>query len=361
MEMKTGRTNRVLEIELMKAVAIMGMVFVHVYEMSIRMKIISYNQSMAAFIIQFFGCVLSAGVFMFAMGWGAAYSKSATPRTYVRRALSLFILGVVINLFEEYLPAILVPDAYGPLSEMLPSILTTDIFFFAALMSLFFALLKKLEARPGLAVSLSVILLAVCFSINLLVGFESFTLGNEWMDTVLGLFIRVNEYSCFPFISWFVFPIVGYWLSVCFQKTDMKKAVIFAVATGVAAIAAGELLIRASGLMDAAIFDVVGIPEGYYYALHPYYALVGYGLIAIEFAAAHLILRLSRQRLPQFMLTMSKNVTQIYVVQWLLIGLLSPLLVSITSVWANILAALVILFIAYIGGILLKKTNLVKV
>ena len=359
--LQTVKQNRVMEIEIMKAVAIIAMVFVHVFEMSAKVNVFSYQQHTAAFVIEFFGCIPSAGVFMFAMGWGASYSKRATPQTYVRRSLALFILGLVINIFEEYVPAILVPGSFGPLSGILPSILGTDIYFFAALMSLYFALMKKLESQKKLAVAVSVLLLAICFSVNILVGFESFTTGNEWMDTIVGLLIRVNEYSYFPFISWSIYPILGLGLGTCFQKTTMKKALIFAIVSGIVALALFEYLIRVFGMMDASIVDVVDIREGYYYSLHPFYAMIGYGVIALEFVLVHFILLVSRQRFPAFLLTMSKNVTQIYIVQWFFIGLISPVLVSLTSIWANILIGEIVLFVSYIGGNLLKKTNLIKV
>lgn len=80
---------------------------------------------------------------MFAMGLGAAFSKRTTAANYLSRAGSLFILGVIVNFFEQYIPAILVPDTLGPLNEVCHSILATDIYSFAALGSLYFALMKK--------------------------------------------------------------------------------------------------------------------------------------------------------------------------------------------------------------------------
>lgn len=46
--------------------------------------------------------------------------------------------------------------------------------------------------------------------------------------------------------------------------------------------------------------------------------------------------------------------TCIYVVQWAVIGFLSPALVSITDIYANIAIALCVLVVSYFGGILLK-------
>ena len=58
------------------------------------------------------------------------------------------------------------------------------------------------------------------------------------------------------------------------------------------------------------------------------------------------------------MLIMSKNVTYIYIVQWVIIGFLSPLLVIITDIWVNIAIALAVLIISYFGGKLLNMKKL---
>ena len=51
--------------------------------------------------------------------------------------------------------------------------------------------------------------MGLSFCANVLIGFETFTTGNEWLDTLLGLLIRVNEYSYFPFISWIVIALLS--------------------------------------------------------------------------------------------------------------------------------------------------------
>ena len=73
------------------------------------------------------------------------------------------------------------------------------------------------------------------------------------------------------------------------------------------------------------------------------------------------MLTISRQRVPGFVLTMSKNVSQICVVQWVIIAALSPLLVSITGIWLNLAIGLLVLIASFRGGALLKKTNLIRV
>ncbi len=215
--------GRILEIELMKAIAIIGMVLVHVYEMGVDVDYDSSYRFAAAFLYRVLGAIPSAGVFMFAMGWGAAFSKRATVKSYLQRAATLFLLGIIINLFEEYLFALLVPDSFGPLGEILPAILATDIYFFASLACLYFALMKKLEAPKRLRILASILIVGLSFCVNALIGFETFTTGNEWLDTILGLLIRVNEYSFFPFVSWGVLLCLALAWPFTSRETARKK------------------------------------------------------------------------------------------------------------------------------------------
>lgn len=147
-----SKTKRVPEIDLIKAVAIVSMIFVHVYEISFPKFNSTLEFGIVRRLIEFMGNVPSAGAFMFAMGWGAACSVRSTPKTYLKRVRQLFLLGIVINFFEVYVPSILAPEHFGTLEEMAPVILATDIYFFAMLASFYLALMKRLKDKPALAI-----------------------------------------------------------------------------------------------------------------------------------------------------------------------------------------------------------------
>ena len=346
--------GRVMEIELMKAVAIISMVLVHVLGMGVFIDIESPENYPIALTIGFLGGFPSAGVFMFAMGWGTAFSERATAGSYLRRCVTLFAAGIVINLFTQYLRAILVPDIYGPINDVLPYILATDIYFFAALVQLYFALMKKLESKNTLRIMLSIMLVAICFSVSILVPVESFTTGSVWFDTILGFFIRLNDRSYFPFISWIFFPVIGFGAAAFYRKYGMKKTTIAAALTGAFAYIVSTLLKIALGMPTNP-----STPE--YYGLHPINALYGFAIIAAEFLIVRLILLASKNRLPGFLLTMSKNVFYIYIIQWPLISILSSVLVGIKNIWINVIFGIAILVVSYFLGKLLKKMNLIKV
>ena len=347
--------KRINELDLLKAIAIIAMVFIHVFDVSTRLQINSGIETPTVWIIEFMGNIPSAGVFMFAMGWGAAFSSRSTPSTYISRLRQLVILGILINFFEHFIPSLIDPATFGTVWEIAPSIFAVDIYFFAAFAMIYFAVMKKFKEKPVAAVSISAALIIVCFAVNAAVGYESFTTGNSWIDTVIGLFIRENEWSYFPFISWIIFPVVGYGAALLFKKATSRKAVLlFAGIMGVILIAFAEIMMAVFGIQDAVIIGAHSASEASYYALHPLCAICGCGVIAIEFIIANLILMISRQRLPKFTSKMSRNVMEIYIAQWLFIGCLSPVLSRITNLWVNILFAVAVTFASYFGAELYK-------
>lgn len=350
--------KRVPEIDLMKALAIIAMVLIHVWEISSSLSIVSGIEKAAEFVVNFMGGIPSAGVFMLTMGWGAAFSRRSTPRTYLDRMFQLILLGLLVNFFEHYLPAMIDPEHFGPLSEIAPSIIAVDIYFFAPLGMLYFAIMKKLaiDGKGSLAIAFSILLVAGCSILNIVLGYETITTGNVWLDTILGVLIRENEWSYFPFISWIIFPVLGYGLATLFRHGKSRsQALLFAGMTGVASIVIAELLMKRYGIVDSVLTEAANSSEASYYALSPACALCGYGILALEYVLASVFTTLSRQRVPAFLNYMSRNVMEIYIAQWVLIGLLSPLIAQIENVWLNLAVGVAVLICSCFGTKLYVK------
>ncbi len=343
--------KRVNELDLLKAVAIIAMVFIHVYDASTKLVVTSGVEMSAVWIVEFMGNIPSAGVFMFAMGWGAAFSSRSTPKTYLSRLRQLFILGIVINFFEHFIPSIIDPGHFGTVWEIAPSIIAVDIYFFAAFAMIYFAVMKKYKEKPKTAVTVSVVLVAVCFAVNAIFGCETLSTGNGWIDTLIGLFIRENVWSYFPFISWIVFPVAGYGAAALFKKAKSRGAVLlFSLIAGAALIALSELFMQVFGIPDAVIIGAHEATDASYYSMHPLCALCGCGVIAVEFIIANLIMMAANQRLPKFMSKMSRNVMEIYIAQWVFIGFLTPALIYVTNLWINLLAGAAVTAASYFGA-----------
>ena len=344
------KSKRVLEIETMKAIAIIAMVFVHVFEVSMDgLELSSKLPYALAQMIEFFGTVPSAVAFMFAMGFGTAFSKSL-PKASVRRIVKLCVLGLWVNFVQFWVPCIMDPGNFGALSDSLFKIIAVDIYAFAMLSTVYatviFLIPKIKTVRDGLMVS--AIVIAIAFAVNIIFGFETFTTGNNWADTLIGLFIRENEWSYFPFISWIVFPLTGFGAGYYYIKlNDHKKYVRLMLFTGIALLAIGVCLMQILGMDKKVLFLPYGTNYGLYYSMHPVYAVTALGMISAEFALVSLILKFTNNTIPSFMTEMSRNVMDIYVLQWMFVGCASILLVRLSSIYVNMMIAVVFIVTAF--------------
>ncbi|MCR5099556.1 MAG: acyltransferase [Lachnospiraceae bacterium] len=340
------KTSRVPEIELMKAVAIIGMVLVHTLEAS--WDSLSNADSgpgyLVFYLIEFTGGVFCSGGFMFAMGWGAAYSKRSTVQTFLTRLVKLLLLGLVVNFFEIFVPGIIDPAGCGPVSDFYYAILAVDIYYYAALFMLYFAVMKHFEDNTAVQAVISGSLVAVFVIVNTMVTPEGFSSGNDWLDTLMGLFVRENEYSYFPIVTWGIYPIMGYWLCRIYKKwDDRRRFAMLLAALGIPALVVSEILVTRAGLPHE-ILNPGGYDEFFFYAMDTRSMLGGFGLICLELLLYMGIVALAGGRVHPGFLYLGKNVTFIYVVQWMILGVIYPSMAQVTSIWVNAGIGLTVLF-----------------
>ena len=348
--------KRILEVELMKAIAIIGMVYIHVFETSDFIgTITSGPEYTVGVILDFFGGIISGGAFMFAMGWGAAFSDRSTPEVHLKRCIKLFLLGLLVNVFQQWFPMIIDPEDFGELSEQWYSILAVDVYAFASMIMLYFALMKKLAAHRKLCMAISVGLLIITLLVNTFVEPEGYSTGYGWADTVIGLFVRENEYSYFPLVSWFMFPLMGFGAGILYRKwEDPKKFNILLGVTGIIALVGGSVVMLLIDMPNA-VLNPFPVTDTEYYALSTLNIITGCGLIAVEYVAASLIMKLTKNKLPEFLANMSRYVMHIYISQWLLIGLLSGFISEVVHIVPIILIATGVLIAAYLYSVVLTK------
>ncbi len=339
------QNKRVPEIELMKAVAIIDMVLVHTLEGSWD----SLNNAdtgiayLVFYLIEFIGGIFGGGGFMFAMGWGAAYSDKATAKSYLKRFIQLVLLGLFVNIFEEFVPGIIDPKNYGPVSDFPYAILAVDIYFYAALFMLVFALFKLLKDNEKVKMIISIGMVTVFFIVNTLVPARSFTTGNDWADTLMGLFIRENDYSYFPMVTWGIYTLAGYWLAKGYRKMNNRRNyAIMLFIVGLPILVLSEIMVTVNNLPHE-VLNPGGYDEEFYYAMHSWSMLGGFGLLCLELLLYMGIMQLSKQRIHKFFLFLSKNVMFLYVAQWVVLGFLYPSLGKIENIWINNLVAIAIL------------------
>ena len=344
------KTSRVPEIELMKAIAIIGMVFVHVLEGSLNVfeDAWSLPGSIPYTLVEFFGGIPAAGVFTFAMGWGAAFSDRSKPSTYLKRALQLGILLFYVNLVYAILPGVLDPADFGAFSEHPYAIIGFNIYSLATICMLYFALMKVFKDKPYVRAVLCIAAAAAIFIASAVIPPESLNSGNPWVDTLAGIFVRQNHYSWFPLAPWALFPIMGYGAGILYRKwNDRKRFALLSLAVGAVLTIISEAVILSKGMPNASM-NPGWVTEIDYYALTPMNILCAVGLVCLETAVAFGILSLTKGRLHPLLSDLSKNVMEMFVAHWIFISPLYPFLLKVTSVWVNVAIGFVILLLTWV-------------
>lgn len=306
--------GRQIEVDIAKAICIIGMVLVHAFE---ELPNVTGSGGAGEFILMRIGnTIFGATLFMFCMGVGMAYTKKNSPNLIIIRGVTIFIIGLVLNFFRSVL-ASLITNTIHPGTYTIPTImgqlLGNDILFFAGLAMILFGLLKKLKI-PGWGILIISVVMSVLGTI-----FQNFHIDNSYANIIVGWFIGTvysgGTTSFFPLLNWFILVAAGY----CFAwilKRISKKGRFYMVFSSISAICIGVYI----GLC-------IGPKLGYFQkdftctfhitTLDALVSLCGavfaYGLF---YGLSHILPKLILKGAT----TMSKYINTIYCVQWLVYG-----------------------------------------
>ena len=309
--------GRQIEVDIAKAICIIGMVLVHAFE---QLPNIEGSGGTGEFILMRIGnTIFGATLFMFCMGVGMAYTKKNSPNLIILRGITIFIIGFLLNFFRITLAIIITnalnPGFYGP--NVVPlELFQNDILYFAGLAMILFGLLKKLKI-PGWGILLISIVMSILGTI-----FKGYDLHNVYGNLFVGWFIgtsypgiQFDTTSFFPLLNWFILVAAGYCFAWILKRVE-KKGRFYMVFSSISAICIGLYI----GLC-------VGPKVGFFsenfictYHIATYDALISlcgaifaYGLF---YGLSHI--------LPKIVLkgatTLSKYINTVYCIQWLVYG-----------------------------------------
>ena len=306
--------GRQIEVDIAKAICIIGMIFVHAFE---EIPYIVGSGGTGEFILMRVGnTIFGATLFMFCMGVGMSYTKKNSPNLIMIRGVTIFAVGLFLNFFRSVLGSLIAnavhPGSYSTFN-IFGQLLSNDILFFAGLAMILFGLLKKLKI-PGWGILLISVAMSVLGTI-----FKGLQLENFYANVIVGWFIGTvypnGTTSYFPLLNWFMLVAAGY----CFAwilKRISKKGRFYMVFSTISAIFIGLYI----GLS-------VGPKFGYFQksftctfhittldaCVSMCGAIFAYGLF---YGLSHI--------LPNLVLkgatTMSKYINTIYCIQWLIYG-----------------------------------------
>ncbi len=332
--------QRLYELDLLKALAIISMILCHCairlgqhwpgYEQDIRYLIgdIVFGEYLAV-----------AHAFMFAMGVTVNYSRKNSPGALVRRGLSLYVLSFVLNFFRYGIYALADGLIEGQfMAETVYALIVQDILHFAGLALIATGLFRRLKLKEGQILLIGVLLSALGGPLAFV--FQRGPAANYFLGHFL---VTTEEDSCFAFFNWYVFVASGLLFGAILRRTEDLDRFY------------GRLLRAACPVMALYIvLTVVFGPcfltkNGWYYAASLPEAA---GLLSIDLTllgAFHFLLRkVDASRFSVF-ITMSRNVNRIYCIHWCIIGFVDSVfcyLLGLVFPWSAIYlfgAALIVL------------------
>ncbi len=321
---------RQYDLELLKAVAIIAMVFCHaVIRLGFRHE--GYEEEFLYFfgevILGEFLCVAHA--FMFAMGVGLAYSHKSDPAHLIRRGRSLYLLAYVLNFFRYGMYALardLFTGVYDP--ETLPMLFGQDILQFAGLALIFTGVLKLLKLREGHILAVGVALSAIGSAI------QPVDMGSYLLNWLVGQFIFTTwETSCFVFFSWYIYVAAGLLFGSVLHRTEdqdpLYRRLLLVSGCVMIAYLAGSFVFGRWFLT----------PDRNYYAAS---ILEAAGLLSIDLtllSAFYFLLKRVPASRFRVLLEMSQDLTLIYVIHWCILGFIDSIFcysLGVVFPWAAI-------------------------
>lgn len=303
------------EVDLAKVLAILTMVYIHLFEHMPFAEGMYEAYSPFYLFMEFCGGPLSAPLFMSAMGIGLAFTRHRDPASLARRGLRLLAQGYVLNALRRGIPLLIAYDLTqdsAVLLDVAESLLMVDVLQLAGMAFLFFALLLRLKAGQGAILLASVAMGAIATFAGPIAP-DSLAVSG-----VAGLFLYQNHFTFFPLFSWAIYPAVGFCFGNLLQRVQNKARFYGRLLAGSAAAFA----------LLSLLYSLLGVDLRTFFAEEAYYAQglfitpwilsicgIVYGLL---YFASRPVAR--AQGLARLVQAISAGVNDVYVCQWIIIG-----------------------------------------
>lgn len=315
-------TGRQVSLDLAKTIAIFGMILIHVFShCGIQISDINF---VTLIIISMLGGVFAAPVFMFCMGIGIAYSKNSTPEQSFKRGVELTIKAWVLNLLRLPLPLLIIllffvsgdssnANNANLENEIIYGLLSLDILQFAGLTFILFAVFQKYKISAKVILLLGIIL-AIIASF-----FREFNTGSVFGDVIVGHFFGVSKtihtLSAFPLFHWFIFVAGGYYFGGLLRRCNDLNALF------------KRLFIVSFPLFIAyASYGFYSQEESFsgngdlYYHMHFVEVLYTFTAIFVMLSLTYFVSKFLSNKILNICSSISKNINEIYIQQWIYIG-----------------------------------------
>lgn len=350
------------EIDLAKAICIIGMVIVHVFESFYFTELVP--DSFTGILLNNVQMLVGAPCFMFCMGASIVFSSHNSPKQIVKRGIKIFIFAYVLNFIRTglfYIILSVTKVTPFSLEILLYEVLGVDIMHFAGLALMLMGFLKKINFDEIKIVIVGV-MLSIIGSIIRFIPLENMSvyLVGLFFGTINPNLLEYLYPTCFPLCNWFIFVAFGYLFGCALNKVINKKKFY--------GILLPLFFVIVISYLIYAIPRNIGMLNGDYKC---YYQLLTYeALISISACIVYLgIFYFLSLIIPKFFINIcnsfSKNINRIYCVHWVIIGNVTIYVYFVNSIEFSSASCLIfsagVVIVSYIIVFLYEKITKAKV
>ena len=320
MENKTNQiltSKRYHDLDLARAIPLLFLPFIHCYEEFNAIHLLSPTLVERGRIFLFL-CMICPSVFMMELGMNITFSTHTSDTELAHRGIRTILYFYLLNIARGGIPAIvfgLIFKQYDAIKELRICLLQSDILFFAGAAFLFFALMKHWNVKPYHILVIAIFLLALDILI------PNGITQNYTLRALLGNIFYVSSGSCFPLLSWLIFPTVGYLMGGYLKKLPDEKsinsffrdmlfgsiAVLLCTAACLKNYGLNPLLIATSPANDY-ITDLFNV-------------LLDLAIAGIWFSVIHFLYGcIHSVRIKRVADIISRGILSFFVIQWLFVG-----------------------------------------
>ena len=296
--------NRIQTPDLLKGLAVIFMIQVHLMELFTRQDI---YDGFAGKLSLFLGGVPAAPVFMIIMGYFLAFGQKKPVKMMIR-GVKLFMAGMVLNIgLNAHLIYRVVHDDWQV--NIWHYIFGVDIFHLAGLSLIIIGLLSLLYKRNFIPYLITAFVIVFISS-----AFPAYPIESN-TATYLMAFIHSNsEWSFFPLIPWLVYPLTGYSFKI-FEEKYLEDTLNLKIKVSITVVLLVLFLFTVNYAVDISHnLDVYYHHDAVFYNWSLSFVILWALLLSFtEKAAGNTIVL-------RYVKWLGVNVTTVYIFQWLIIG-----------------------------------------
>lgn len=297
--------NRNSLLDFLKGIAVILMIQVHITELFASKEIFNGK---AGQISLFLGGAPVAPLFLVIFGFLIA-SSNKTSKELLRRGVKIFLVGMLLNCCLNLNLILSVTRGIYNI-DLLPYIFGVDILQLAGITLIIIALLRNLLFKNiASPIILIIIVLFVCQNLS------QSLIENQTLKYIYSFFIGCSTWSYFPLFPWLAYPLAG----ILFYQLKQKVSFAFLNSIKVKIGIGLAFIIFLSFTYKFAI--ATSSTLSLYY--HHNFIFFGWVIPFLGFYSFSLneIHKLNKEfMIGKYIRWLGKNVTIIYIIQWLLIG-----------------------------------------